>query len=103
MVVMSIDLAVWYMDGTLRDSTEVVPEAFVRATAAMNGPATKAADVVAAYWRGTPEAILSYQVGRELEAAEYEAYYRELDGVRASAYPGLVATLEALRAIGLPV
>jgi phosphoglycolate phosphatase len=100
---MIIDHVVWDMDGTLIDSTQVVPEAFVRAAAALDAPPVDVGDVVAAYWRGTPEIILSYLVGRQLNHAECDAYYRELDGVRVPPYPGVATTLEALRARGLPV
>ncbi|MFI1992023.1 HAD family hydrolase [Actinoplanes sp. NPDC020271] len=94
---------VWDMDGTLIDSTTVVPEAFVRAVAALGGPPVTVADVIGSYWRGTNEVILSHLAGRELTAAEQEVYHRELDGRAVPAYPGVAGTLDALRAAGLPV
>lgn len=100
---MEVRNVVWDMDGTLLDSTTVVPEAFVRAVAALNGRPVDIDEVLASYWRGTPEVILSFLVGRRLEPAEHEAYYQELDGVAVDAYPGVAATLIALREQGLPV
>lgn len=94
-VAVFVDHVVWDMDGTLIDSARVVPAAFVRAVAALGGPPVVAADVVGAYWRGTPEVILAYLVGRELSAAECDAYYRELEGVSVSAYPGVPETRAA--------
>jgi phosphoglycolate phosphatase len=102
-IFMIVDHVVWDMDGTMIDSTQVVPEAFVRAVAALDAPPVNVGDVVAAYWRGTPEVILSYLVGRQLTHAECDVYYRELDGVRVSPYPGVATTLDALRSKGLPV
>jgi phosphoglycolate phosphatase len=95
-------LPVWDMDGTLIDSTRVVPAAFVRAVAALGGPPITAADVIGAYWRGTPEVILTFLTGRELSAAEHDVYYRELDGVRVEPYPGIADTLAAIAADALP-
>lgn len=91
------------MDGTLVDSARAVPKAFVRAVAALGGEPVDVDDVVAAYWRGTPEIILAFLVGRALGPAEHEVYYQELDGVTVSAYPGVAETLTALRTKGLPV
>jgi HAD superfamily hydrolase (TIGR01509 family) len=100
---MNVDYVVWDMDGTLVDSSQVVPDAFDRAVAALQGPATTADEVVTAYWRGTPEVILSFLVGRELAPAEYDLYYQHLQGAAVAAYPGVLTTLAALRAKGLPV
>lgn len=99
----TVGYVVWDMDGTLVDSTRVVPEAFVRAVAALGGPSVSVDEVVAAYWRGTPEVILSFLVGRRLGPAEHDKYYQQLDGAAVSAYPGVAATLAALRGKGLPI
>ncbi|MFH8618932.1 HAD family hydrolase [Streptomyces sp. NPDC017979] len=93
---------VWDMDGTLLNTTEVVPAAFVRAVRTLRGPAAGAADVVAAYWRGTPEVILEHLVGRPLTADEHEAYYRELDGIEVTPYPGVAEVFAELAARGRP-
>ncbi|WP_329460975.1 hypothetical protein [Streptomyces sp. NBC_01431] len=78
---MAVEELVWDMDGTLVDTTVVLPAAFVRAVRALDGPAVDAGQVVAAYWRGTPEVILEHLVGRPLTVTETEVYYRELEGV----------------------
>ncbi|WDN57039.1 HAD family hydrolase [Streptomyces clavuligerus] len=94
---------VWDMDGTLLDSSHAVPQAFVQATEQLAGRRVEFDEVVAAYWRGTPEVILSFLVGRTLSADECEAYYQALDGVRVAPYPGVPQTLHALRQRDLPV
>ncbi|WP_445520825.1 HAD family hydrolase [Streptomyces sp. NEAU-174] len=100
---MDLEEVVWDMDGTLLDSSQVVPAAFVRAVRALGGPEVDLHEVVAAYWRGTPEVILEYLVGRKLSRLETEAYYRELDEVRVAPYPGVMPTLQALRRNGRAV
>jgi HAD superfamily hydrolase (TIGR01509 family) len=100
---MDVDNVVWDMDGTLVDSSRVVPDAFIRAVAALHGPVTTADEVVTAYWRGTPEVILPFLVGRELAQAEYDLYYQHLQGAAVAAYPGVLTTLAALQTKGLPI
>jgi len=100
---MGLQNVVWDMDGTLLDTTQVVPEAFVRAVAALEGPEVEIDEVTAAYGRGTPEVILSFLVGRKLTVDECEAYYRELDDVEVALYPGVAQTMAALRERGRAV
>ncbi len=97
---MAVRQLVWDMDGTLLDSSSVVPAAFVAAIRALGGPPVTADQVVATYARGTPETILAHLLGRDLAAGEAEVYYRELAGVTVTAYPGVRTTLAALRAGG---
>ena len=97
---MAITQLVWDMDGTLLDSTLVVPAAFVAAVTRLGGPPVTAEQVVASYARGTPETILAHLTGRSIGAAEAEAYYRELATVRVAPYPGVLETLRELRALG---
>ncbi|AEV85183.1 hydrolase [Actinoplanes sp. SE50] len=96
-------IPVWDMDGTLIDSTEAVPRAFVQAVAVLGGPPVTPADVVGSYWRGTNEVILTHLVGRPLSPAEQEIYFRQLDDVSVPVYPGILDTLCALHAAGLPL
>jgi HAD superfamily hydrolase (TIGR01509 family) len=97
---MAVRQLVWDMDGTLLDSSCVVPAAFVNAVRRLGGPPLTADQVVASYARGTPETILAHLAGRELSAAEHDVYYRELAGVAVTAYPGVLEVLGALRASG---
>jgi HAD superfamily hydrolase (TIGR01509 family) len=94
---------VWDMDGTLLDSSEAVTAAFAAALARIGGPVVAAAEVVSAYSLGPPEAILAHLAGRPLSTADTEEYYRELEVVRVSAYPGIAGVLRALRERGQPV
>ncbi|MFE3414895.1 HAD family hydrolase [Streptomyces mirabilis] len=65
---------VWDMDGTLLDSTVMVPAAFVAAVRDLGGPSVGPDQVVASYFLGTPEVILAHLVGRELAPDETEVY-----------------------------
>lgn len=97
---MTVEELVWDMDGTLLDTTAVVPAALARAVRALGGPDVDAHDIVAAYWRGTPEVIMEHLVGRPLMPAETEVYYRELEGAEVVPYSGVVDVFAALRAQG---
>jgi HAD superfamily hydrolase (TIGR01509 family) len=90
---------VWDMDGTLLDSTVAVPAAFAAAVARLGGPAVTPEQVVASYARGTPETILAHLTGRDIAAAEAEAYYRELADARVAPYPGVREALSELRTL----
>ncbi|MEV6162230.1 HAD family hydrolase [Streptomyces sp. NPDC052052] len=100
---MTVEELIWDMDGTLLDTTTVVPAAFVRSVRTLGGPVIDANDVVGAYWRGTPEVILEHLVGRPLEGSETEVYYLELAGVEVAPYPGVADVFAALRARGRAV
>jgi HAD superfamily hydrolase (TIGR01509 family) len=99
-VTVAVRQLVWDMDGTLLDSSGVVPAAFVAAVGYLGGPPVTADQVVASYARGTPETILAHLLGRELSAGEADAYYRELANVTVAAYPGVREVLGTLRADG---
>lgn len=91
---------VWDMDGTLVDSTAVVPEAFTGAVVELGGPPVERDEVVAAYSLGVPEVMLAHLLGRPLKEGESEAYYRRLEGVHLEAYPEILDTLRAWRESG---
>lgn len=97
---MTVKELIWDMDGTLLDTTAVVPAALARTVRALGGPDVDASDVVAAYWRGTPEVIMEHLVGRPLMPAETDVYYRELEGVDVAPYPEVADAFAALRARG---
>jgi phosphoglycolate phosphatase len=100
---MSASAVVWDMDGTLLDSSVVVPAAFAAAVHELGGPALDAAEVIAAYPLGTPEVILARLAGRAVTTEDMEAYYRRLEGVSVQPYAGVADALEALRTRGQPV
>jgi HAD superfamily hydrolase (TIGR01509 family) len=100
---MTVEELVWDLDGTLLDTTAVVPAALARAVRALGGPDVAVDDIVAEYWRGTPEVIMEHLVGRPLTLTETEVYYRELEGAEVLPYPGVVDTFAALRARGRAV
>ncbi|MFE5374981.1 HAD family hydrolase [Streptomyces mirabilis] len=94
---------VWDMDGTLLDSTVMVPAAFVAAVRDLGGPSVGPDQVVASYSLGTPEVILAHLVGRQLALDETEVYYRKLKGVEVAPYSGVVDALGTLRESGRAV
>lgn len=94
---------VWDMDGTLLDTTKVVPDAFVAAVAELGGPTMNRSDVVAAYSLGVPEMILEHFLRRPLREGEAESYYRRLTRVQIVPYEGVRASLRWLRGAGHPV
>jgi HAD superfamily hydrolase (TIGR01509 family) len=90
---------VWDMDGTLIDSSTVVPDAYITAIGRLGGPALTREAVVAAYTLGPPAIMLTHLLGRASTDADVEEY---LGCLRASAalarpYPGIETTLERLR------
>jgi HAD superfamily hydrolase (TIGR01509 family) len=91
---------VWDMDGTLLDSSVVVPAAYVAAVRHLGGPELTPAQVVASYSVGPPDVLLAHLLGRRLAAGESDAYYDELSAVTAPPYPGVEDVLAALRARG---
>ncbi|MET9914189.1 HAD-IA family hydrolase [Streptomyces sp. NPDC006476] len=94
---------VWDMDGTLLNSTVVVPTAFVAAVRELGGPSVGPEQVVASYHLGTPEVILTHLVGRELALDETEVYYSKLKGVEVAPYSGVAHVLDTLRESGRAV
>ncbi|GAB3681630.1 HAD family hydrolase [Angustibacter aerolatus] len=94
---------VWDMDGTLLDSTELVPQALADAVAELGGPVVDRDAVVAAYARGVPEVIMEHLLGRPLVDGEAEAFYRRLDGAHLQPYDGVPEALQALRDAGQQV
>jgi HAD superfamily hydrolase (TIGR01509 family) len=88
---------VWDMDGTLLDSTVVVPAAYVTAVRQLGGPDLTPAEIVARYHLGPPEVILADALGRDLTRAEAGVYYRELAAAQVAPYPGVPEVLGALR------
>lgn len=96
------------MDGTLIDSSWVVPAAFIATIEELGGPALDRDEVMASYVLGPPATIMEHFLGRPIEPSEIDGYHARL---RAEAerrgvqpYPGIVEALEALaRSVALGV
>ncbi|MDP9300308.1 MAG: HAD family hydrolase [Actinomycetota bacterium] len=99
---------VFDMDGTLIDSSWVVPAAFIATIEELGGPALDRDEVMASYVLGPPATIMEHFLGRPIEPSEIDGYHARL---RAEAerrgvqpYPGIVEALEALaRSVALGV
>ncbi|MFE0176164.1 HAD family hydrolase [Streptomyces sp. NPDC059002] len=89
---------VWDMDGTLLDSGEVVPDAFVETVRRLGGPSPGRAEVVALYALGPPRIMLSRLLQRPCAEDDLDLYHAVLADTAAGAvvYPGIRDTLDAL-------
>jgi HAD superfamily hydrolase (TIGR01549 family) len=96
---MALAAVIWDMDGTLFDSSSVVPGAFIAALRESGTGEISAEQVIAAYGLGPPAAMLAHFLGRPATDAEVDRYHRELEAAaRATAlYPGIVDVLEAIQ------
>jgi HAD superfamily hydrolase (TIGR01549 family) len=96
---MGLAAVIWDMDGTLFDSSSVVPGAFIAALRESGGGNISPDEVIAVYGLGPPAVLLAHFLGRPATDAEIDRYHRELEGAaRATAvYPGVVEVLEAIR------
>lgn len=97
---MPVSTVVWDMDGTLLDSSAVVPAAFASAVRELGAQPVDHAQVIAAYRLGPPEVILAHLVGRSVGPAEMETYYQRLERASVRPYPGVAEVLAALRERG---
>ncbi len=91
---------IWDMDGTLIDSAEVVPSAFVTCVAAAGGPILGADEVIGAYHVGPPTAIIGHLLGRTPEPQAIEHFYEVLSELAhgvLTAFPGVAHALHRLR------
>ena len=93
------------MDGTLIDSSTLVPTAYAAAVIELGGRAPAAGDVIDAYPLGPPAVLLAHFLGRPAGPDDLDTYYRHLAacasrGVRP--YPGVRALL-AMAARRMPV
>ncbi|MFJ2766882.1 HAD family hydrolase [Streptomyces sp. NPDC087300] len=89
---------VWDMDGTLLDSGEVVPDAFVETVRRLGGATPSRAEVVALYALGPPRIMLTRLLQRPCTEEELDLYHSVLadTAVGAVVYPGIRAALDAL-------
>ncbi len=90
---------VWDMDGTLIDSSTVVPDAYISAITTLGGPSLTREAVIAAYSLGPPAVMLAHLLGRASTEADVQEYLERLRARAAAArpYPGIPATLQRLR------
>lgn len=92
---------VFDMDGTLIESSAVIPDSYIGTIEAFGGRTVTRASVIASYSVGPPEAMLSHLLGRPSTPEEVEDYHERLaaaaDG--ASVYPGVAETLASLQAV----
>ena len=86
------------MDGTLIESSEVIPRAYMAAVEAAGGPAPSAQQVVDAYSVGPPAAMLTHLLGRNCSQQELDDYHVRLTSMarHVGVYPGIHETLQAL-------
>jgi HAD superfamily hydrolase (TIGR01549 family) len=83
------------MDGTLVDSSVVVPQAYVRVVGELGGRRYRPEDVIAAYGVGPPVALLSHLLERPVSSDEVDRYHRTLDAVAGGivVYAGIAEAL----------
>lgn len=96
---------VFDMDGTLFDSSSVVPDAYIATVVQRGGPQHQRQDIINRYSLGPPRVILSDLLARHCRDADIETYYSELEK-RAKdviVYEGVRECLSALKAVHLPL
>lgn len=91
------------MDGTLFDSADTVPVAYVAAIRELGGPECTAAEVVAHYSVGPAALLMSAMLGRDATADDVACFHRHLAGRLGGLrpYPGLREAIRALTGAGL--
>jgi HAD superfamily hydrolase (TIGR01509 family) len=90
---------VFDMDGTLIDSSAVIPDAYMKVVARLGGPSLTRAEVIDAYSVGPPEAMLTHFLGRPSTPDEVDLYHETLGSSAraATVYPGIPEALALLR------
>ena len=90
---------VFDMDGTLIESSTVIPDAYIDTIKAFGGQSLTREDVIAAYSVGPPEVMLSHLLGRPSTPEQVEQYHERLalSAGGASVYPGIAETLASLQ------
>ncbi|ROR93004.1 phosphoglycolate phosphatase/AHBA synthesis associated protein [Nocardioides aurantiacus] len=95
----------WDMDGTLIDSSAIVPDAFVETVLSLGGPRLTRDEVVAYYDAGAPHVMLGMMLDREPDPVLGERYHATLadvgSGVRV--HDGVAEVLAELHGRGVPM
>jgi HAD superfamily hydrolase (TIGR01549 family) len=86
------------MDGTLIDSSNVIPQTYVSCISALGGPSYTPGEIIAAYSVGPPAAMLAHLLGRSSTPAEVDDYHARLEQLArgVTVYPGIKETLATL-------
>lgn len=94
-----IDAIVFDMDGTLVDSVEAVPGAYIAFVAETTGQVLTPAEIVDLYALGPPPVMLSHLLGRPANTADVDRYHELVsDSVtRLRPYDGIPELLAELR------
>ena len=94
----SVEAIVWDLDGTLVDSSIIVPDAFAAAVAELGGDACGREQVVAAFDLGPPPVVLTHLLQRPVTEADVAVYHRILRATvpTVRAYPEITETLETV-------
>jgi HAD superfamily hydrolase (TIGR01509 family) len=90
---------VFDMDGTLIDSSTVIPDAYIKVVADLGGPSLTRSQVIDAYSVGPTEAMLTHLLGRPSTSDEVDLYHEVLGAGAegATVYPGIPEALALLR------
>jgi len=102
-----LEAIVFDMDGTLIDTSGVVPAAFSEVIRELGGPVLGHDDVIESYVIGPPAAIMEHFLGRPVGEGELERYHERLDAEahrqRLAPYPGIAEVLDDLAEMPLGV
>lgn len=95
----ALEAIVFDMDGTLIESSTVIPDAYIRTVESVGGGRLTRDEVIAAYSIGPPEAMLTHLLGRPSTTHEVEAYHQYLADAAGgvTVYAGIRETLSSLR------
>jgi HAD superfamily hydrolase (TIGR01549 family) len=103
----AIEAVVFDMDGTLIDTSAVVPAAFGATIRELGGPDLPDDEIIESYVLGPPAAIMRHFLERDVSEAELEDYHERLaDEARRHhlrPYPGIVEALDPLAGVPLGV
>ncbi len=96
----SVDAVVFDMDGTLFDSSTVVPDAYIETIVGLGGPSYTREQVIDTYGLGPSGPMIEYLLGRSPTEPDIAAYHSALarTASRVSVYPGVPEALAALAA-----